>query len=86
MKNTDIHANHVEGQNAATRRKLSPFRRRTNTYAKKRTALQRVLDMYWVAHNFVIKHFTTKEVPAVLNGILTDGFTWRELFNVKITT
>lgn len=44
LKDEDIHANHVEAQNAATRRKLSPFRRRTNTYAKNKPGLQRVLD------------------------------------------
>ena len=32
--------------------------------------LQRTLDIYWVMHNFVRKHFTTKEVPAVKIGIL----------------
>lgn len=84
MKDSDIHANHVEGQNGTARRKLSPFRRRTNTYAKKKNALQRVLDVYWVAHNFVIKHFTTKEVPAVLNEIIAVGFTWKEILSVKL--
>ena len=26
--------------------------------------------MYWVIHNVVRKHFTTKEVPAVKRGVL----------------
>jgi len=30
---------------------------KTNTYAKKPTGLQRTLDMFWVVHNFIRKHF-----------------------------
>ena len=55
ITNSDIHANHVEGQNAAIRRKNSAFRRKTNTYAKEKPALQRTLDLYWVVHNFIRK-------------------------------
>ncbi|MCI5138025.1 MAG: hypothetical protein D3922_06335 [Candidatus Electrothrix sp. AR1] len=35
IENLDIHANHVEGFNAALRRTCSAFRRKTNTYARK---------------------------------------------------
>lgn len=66
----EIHANHQEAQNAALRRKNSAYRRKTNTYAKGKKGLQRTLDLYWVVHNFVRKHFTTKEVPAVKIGVL----------------
>jgi transposase-like protein/IS1 family transposase len=34
----DIHANHVEAFNAALRRRMACYRRKTNTYAKKRSA------------------------------------------------
>ncbi|MGB8328860.1 MAG: hypothetical protein WCE62_01940 [Polyangiales bacterium] len=34
----DIHAEHVEAFNASTRRRNSAYRRKTNTYAKKKTA------------------------------------------------
>ena len=34
----EIHANHVEAFNAALRRRMACYRRKTNTYAKKRTA------------------------------------------------
>lgn len=84
LNDEDIHANHAEGQNSATRRKLSPYRRRTNTYAKMKEGLQRVLDIYWVIHNFIRSHHTTKKVPAVMNGILEQGLTWGELFNVQL--
>jgi hypothetical protein len=33
----EIHANHVEAFNAALRRRMACFQRKTNTYAKKRT-------------------------------------------------
>ncbi len=82
--NTDIHANHLEGQNAATRRRLSTYRRKTNTYAKSTNGLQRVLDCYWVFHNFVKKHFTTKEVPGVKMGVIKAPFNWRSIFEIQM--
>lgn len=70
LHESDIHANHVEANNAAMRRRNSAFRRRTNTYAKTTSGLQRTLDVYWVIHNFVRRHWTTGEVPAVAMGVL----------------
>lgn len=67
----EIHANHVEAHNAALRRKNSAFRRRTNTYAKSKLALQRTLDIHLIIHNFVRAHWTTGLVPAVALGIIT---------------
>lgn len=64
-----IHANHLEGHNAALRRRNSAFRRRTNTYAKNTDALQRTLDVHLLQHNFVRPHWITGEVPAVRLGI-----------------
>jgi len=85
IKNNDIHANHIEAQNAALRRKCSPFRRKTNTYAKVITGLQRILDVYWVFHNFIRVHYTTKEVPAVCLGLLTSRISWKELFCIELS-
>ena len=85
IDNSEIHANHVEGQNAAMRRKNSAYRRKTNTYAKIKKGLQRTLDVYWVVHNFVRKHFTTKEIPAVKLGILEEEFGLENLLlNVRL--
>src|SRR3989454_9088150 len=56
---TDIHANHAEAFFRALRRKCATFRRKTNTYAKATTGLQRLLWVYWVVHNFLRVHFTT---------------------------
>ncbi len=83
LANHHIHANHIEAFNAALRRRLACYRRRTNTYAKNTPALQRRLDGFWVLHNFVRTHFTTKRVPAVALGILEQGLTWEQLFRVR---
>jgi len=83
LENQHIHANHLEAFNASLRRRLACYRRRTNTYAKKTPALQRRLDGFWVLHNFVRTHFTTKQVPAVALGILEQGLTWNQLFRVR---
>ena len=53
----EVHANHVEAFNAAIRRHLSAFRRRTNTYAKGQEHLQRVLDIFWITHKFCYPPF-----------------------------
>lgn len=81
---SEVHANHAEAFNSALRRYLSAFRRRTNTYAKSVLGLQRVLDIFWMVHNFVRPHFTTRTVPAVGIGILEKGLTWEELLQLRI--
>ena len=73
ITDTEIHANHVEAFNASIRRRSSAYRRRTNTYAKSKTSLQRVLDGVWIVHNFIRTHFTTKQVPAVALGVMKNG-------------
>lgn len=78
-----IHANHVEAFNSALRRRLACYRRKTNTYAKNTTALQRRLDVYWLWYNFIRVHFTTQQVPAVALGILDQGLSVRDLFKIR---
>ena len=80
---TEIHANHLEAFNSALRRRLACYRRRTNTYAKAQPKLQRRLDVYWLLHDFVRRHYTTKQVPAVALGILAAGLTWADLFRIQ---
>jgi hypothetical protein len=80
---SDIHANHLEAFNAALRRRLACFRRRTNTYAKTQPRLQTRLDVYWIVHNFIRPHFTTKQVPAVALGILETGLSWEQIFSIQ---
>lgn len=83
ISDAETHANHVEANNSAMRRKCSAYRRKTNTYAKSTSGLQRILNVYWVVHNFVRPHFTTKEIPAVKLGVLDKGLNPMELFSVQ---
>jgi transposase-like protein len=82
IQNEDIHANHCEAFNSSLRRRNSTFRRKSNTYAKNESGLQRILDVYWVVHNFMRTHFTTKQVPAVSIGILDEAISWEELLMI----
>jgi hypothetical protein len=79
----EIHANHLEAFNTSLRRRCAAYRRRTNMYAKKTGRLQARLDVYWIVHNFVRVHFTTRQVPAVALGILEHGFALHELFLIQ---
>ena len=72
LPDSEINANHLEAQNASTRRRNSAFRRRTNTYAKTKKGLQRTLDVHQIIHNFVRPHWTTGLVPAVALGIISN--------------
>ena len=83
ISNSEIHANHVEAFNASLRRKNSAYRRKTNTYAKNKPGLQRTLDMRWIVHNFIRKHFTTKKVPAVALDILEEGLSWEQVLKLR---
>ncbi len=84
IEDNDIHANHCEAFNSSLRRRNSTFRRNTNTYAKNQKGLQRTLDVYWVVHNFMRKHFTIKQIPAVALGILEKVFSWEEFLMLPI--
>ena len=84
IANKEIHANHVEAQNSAFRRKCSPYRRKTNTYAKSCEGLQRYLNVYWCIHNFMRVHFTTKEVPALAMGVIERRLEVHELFRIRL--
>jgi len=81
---TDIHANHAEAFFSALRRKCAPFRRKTNMYAKATTGLQRLLHVYWVVHNFLRIHCTTREVPAVALGLLERRLSVQEIFQIHM--
>jgi hypothetical protein len=48
------------------------------------SGLQRVLDIFWIFHNFIRCHFTTRKVPAFALGILQKGLTWEELLQLRI--
>jgi hypothetical protein len=79
----DMHANHLEVFNTSLRRRCAAYRRRTNMYAKNTARLQERLDVYWIVHNFVRVHFTTRQVPAVALGVLESGLSLHELFFIQ---
>jgi hypothetical protein len=81
---TDIHANHAEAFWSALRRTCAAFRRKTNMYAKAPTGLQRLLRVYWVVHNFLRVHCTTREVPAVALGLLERRLSVQEIFQIQM--
>jgi len=85
LENKDIHANHAEAFFSSLRRRCSAFRRRANMYAKLTSALERTLHVYWVIHNFVRVHFTTKQVPAVALGVIESGLSIDELFQIQLS-
>jgi len=81
---TAMHANHLEAFHTSLRRRCAAYRRRTNTYAKNQTRLQERLDVYWIVHNFVRVHVTTRQVPAGALGVLESGFSLNEVFFLPI--
>jgi hypothetical protein len=79
----EIHANHLEAFHTSLRRRCAAYRRRTNMYAKHTGRLQERLDVYWIVHNFVRVHFTTRQVPAVALGVLEYGLSLNEIFLIQ---
>jgi transposase-like protein len=83
IQDADIHANHVEGFNAALRRICSAFRRKTNTYAKNGKRLQHRLDVIWILRNFVQNHCTTRKIPAVAIGVMQTAVPLENLMRLQ---
>ena len=83
---TDMHANPLEAFNTSLRRRCAAYRRRTNMYAKNTGRLQERLDVYWIVHNFVRVHFTTRQVPAVALGVMEHGLSLSEIFFIQKIT
>ena len=77
------HAKHLAAFHTSLRRRCAAYRRRTNMYAKYTGRLQERVDVYWIVHNFVRVHFTTRQVPAVALGILGHGFALHEIFLIQ---
>jgi len=84
IEETDIHANHAEAFWSALRRKCTTFRRKTNMYAKSTPGSQRLLHVYWVVHNFIRVHFTTREVPAVALEVIERRVAAFEIFHMQM--
>lgn len=82
---TEVHANHNEAQNAALRRRCSAYRRRQNLYAKTRTALQRVLDVQRIIHNWVRPHWGLgkRTTPAMAIGLCSRPLSTQEILCMR---
>ncbi len=67
---TEVHVNHNEAHNSAIRRRCSAYRRRTNTYAKLGSGLQRTLIVQRLVHNWIRPHWSLgkKTTPAMALG------------------
>src|SRR5262245_23447123 len=61
----------------------APLKTCNQLYAKNPGRLQERLDVYWIVHNFVRVHFTTRQVPAVALGVLKSGLSLHELFFIQ---
>src|SRR4029434_674897 len=81
---TDLHAKHTETLCRGLSTQCAPFLPKTNMYAKPPTGLQRLLRVYWVVHNFLRVHFTTREVPAVALGLLERQLSVQEIFQIQM--
>lgn len=81
----EVHANHNEAQNAALRRRASAYRRRQNLYAKTVQALQRVLDVQRLIHNWGRPHWGLggKTTPAMAIGYCNRPISTQELLTVQ---
>ena len=81
----EVHANHNEAQNAALRRRASAYRRRQNLYAKRVEALQRVLDVHRLIHNWVRPHWGLgkKTTPAMAMGYCNRPISTYELLTTR---
>ncbi|BAU42143.1 hypothetical protein O77CONTIG1_01961 [Leptolyngbya sp. O-77] len=81
----EVHANHNEAHNSALRRRASAYRRRQNLYAKRVAALQRVLDVQRLVHNWVRPHHGLKKdtTPAMAMGYCDRPISMLELLTTR---
>ena len=83
VKGKEIHANHLEAFDSSIRRRNSTFRHKMNNYANSASILHRTLDVFWLVHNFIRVHLTTKVVPAVKLGIIKTRISWSQLLTIR---
>ena len=80
---SEVHANHNEAQNSALRRRGTAYRRRQNHYAKTKNALQRVVTVQRLIHNWVRPHWSLRgaTTPAMAIGFYHRPVTMLELLS-----
>lgn len=81
----EVHANHNEAHNSALRRRASAYRRRQNLYAKHVDALQRVLNVHRLIHNWTRPHWglANKTTPAMAMGYCNRPISVHELLTTR---
>jgi hypothetical protein len=81
----EVHANHVEAQNAAIRRRCSAYRRRQNLYAKTVSGLQRAITCCRLVHNWVKPHWglSSNQTPAMAMGFCDRPILMEEFLNSR---
>lgn len=79
------HANHVEANNSALRRRCSTYRRRQNLYAKTLAGLQRALTVQRLVHNWVRPHDSLDQntTPAMALGLYHRPISMLELLSLR---
>lgn len=82
---SEVHANHNEAHNSALRRRCSAYRRRQNLYAKRVEALQRVLEVQRLVHNWVRPHWGLAKgtTPAMAMGFCSRPISMHELLTLR---
>jgi len=85
LADKEIHANHCEAHNAAMRRRISAYRRRTNTYAKEQVHLDRAIAVQRLIHNWARPHWGHggKLTPAMFLCCADHPWTAEELLMVR---
>jgi hypothetical protein len=81
----EVHANHVEANNSALRRRCSAYRRRQNLYAKTLAGLQRALTVQRLVHNWVHPHdgLERNTTPAMAMGLYHRPVSILELLSLR---
>ena len=46
--------------------------------------ISQVYRKHWIAHNFIIKQFTTQKNSVIAIGILVTAFSWSDVFAIQV--
>jgi hypothetical protein len=82
---SQVHANHNEAQTVRSGDSAVQARRRQNLYAKRVEALQRVLDVQRLVHNWVPPHWGLAKgtTPAMAMGFCNRPVSMHELLTLR---
>jgi hypothetical protein len=79
-----VHANHMEAENSAIRRRCSAYRRRQNLYAKTMDGLQRAITAQRLMHNWGRVYWSlSNQTPAMAMGFYQRLVPLEEFLNLR---